>query len=47
MILHKLCNKLSSLHLNLIQQIRYSKDGIFNALPDTVFNVVKNTHQYS
>lgn len=33
--------------LKLIQEIHYTKKGTFNAAPDTVYEVVKNTHKYS
>ena len=47
MLLKKFNTKSFVGHLKLIQEIHYTKKGTFNAAPDTVYEVVKNTHKYS
>lgn len=47
MILNYFDKKIRLRLFQLAQQIHYIKKGTFTATPETIFEVVKNTHKYS
>jgi ribosome-associated toxin RatA of RatAB toxin-antitoxin module len=47
MILRRLRERFLKIQYKLLQGVKYSKEGTFNALPLTVFDCIKNTQNYS